>query len=321
MKSSKPPFKLLFIMDAFENIGPDDTTVWLMTEAQNRGHHVYHCHPNHLAGSATEVYATVSEVGVDYRPHFVVKQQLKKFLKDFHCIWVRKDPPFDMQYLYLTYVLEPLISETLIINDPVGIRTNNEKLSIFNFPHWIPPSFVSALPDAILRFQDKLKSDLVIKPLNQKGGTDITLIPLKSRSRRKTLYDLTHHMTRSLIAQKFLSKVCEAGDKRILLLNGKFLGAFGRVPKKGDFLSNMSKGGTIKKVQLTVQEKKMIKEIKPYCRKQGLYLAGIDTIDNRLTEINVTSPAGIPEINSLCHTALETKVIDWLEKKIRKRYR
>ncbi len=354
MKPKKLSF--LFIMDPFKKIHlAYDTSVSLMVECQKRGHTILYAEPKELALTNTTLWANVRHVEVDVAKGFKVLGQNQIKAENVDCIFVRKDPPFDLEYLYMTYLLEAVADKTLVINSPRGIRNANEKLFSFQFEKWVPPSLATTDANAILAFQKSLGTDLVLKPLNRKAGEGVMRLKKVSRisylppncvarpvhkglcravgrtspcfvagvSRKnsagkipKQLRLATKNGEETILAQKFIKKGLTEGDKRILLWDGKVVGVFGRVPKRGEFRANLSLGGTAKKSRLTKREKEIIHALRPTLKQNGLIFVGLDTIDGWITEMNVTSPAGIADINGLYGTRVETGIVDWLETRL-----
>jgi len=306
-----------FVMDVMEQVldWAGDTSMAIIKEAQKRGHRTYYIEPGDLFYRDHSLYGHVKEVEVITSPKLGFRTIAEGLidLKTVDVIFNRKDPPFDLSYLYLTHLLELIESDVFIVNSPRGVRKANEKIYILEFPKWIPPTMISNNPDRFLRFQRAKKTDLILKPLDQKGGEGIQLLPQNSSDALRKLADITANGNRWLMAQKFLKKNLTQGDKRILLLNGKVIGQFGRIPKAGEFRANLSLGGKHVRASLTPRERRLVQALRPKLLRDGLYFVGLDVIDGLLLEINVTSPAGIPEINELEGTRLETQVVDFLE--------
>jgi glutathione synthase len=235
-------------------------------------------------------------------------------LEDFDAVFIRKDPPFDDSYLSLTYLLEPLAQKTFVVNHPRGIRNANEKLFIFNFPEFCPPSLASSNPEEILQFQSQQKKDLVIKPLFEKGGQGVFLLKRSQRPAPALLEKASGQGKKMLVAQAFIPVRKGTGDKRILIWKEKVLGAFERIPRAGDFRSNLSLGGTFRACGLTGQEKKIVRRLIPTLHKEGLFLTGLDVRGEFLIEANVTSPAGLVELDQLGQKATGILAKDLINK-------
>jgi glutathione synthase len=233
------------------------------------------------------------------------------------CIFLRKEPPFNYDYLSCTYLLDLIDRDVFILNNPTGVRNANEKLSIYNSSSVAPESIVAYRRDLINQaLKNSSIKDLVLKRIDQKGGIGVY------KSNKRDLYSRSFRDKRILsgasptVIQKFIHHE-KTGDKRVLILDGKILGSFSRLPGRGDFRANMSLGGKARRSQVTARDKFIVRTILPYLKRNGLSFAGIDIIGGFLTEINVTSPAGIPEINDFEGTRLEENVVDFLEKKCR----
>ena len=313
-QNRKKLLKIGFLMDPMEKILLDvDTSISIMMEAQKRGHQIFYIEPEDLVYENGTLGAEARQVLTSRTTGFKTVSRKRMDLKTLDVIFNRKEPPFDASYLYLTQLLELIEPRVFIVNSPRGVRKANEKLYILEFPKWIPPTFVSNEPERIETFFKKEKSDLIVKPLDERGGKGIHLIRRGSRNAREILNEMTQCGAKWVMAQKFLNQGLTKGDKRILLLNGELLGVFGKIPKKGEFRANLSLGAKHVRATLTKKECQLIEELRPKLIRDGLYFAGIDVIDGKLLEINVTSPAGIPEINELEKTHLEVQVVDFLE--------
>ena len=252
MRTSKS-LKLLFVMDPFKKLDLHyDTTLSIMKECRERNYEVFYADSEELALTNDQVLVkahqtNLSKIGNSNR----VTSKWHDCAK-FDFIFIRKDPPVDLEYIYMTYMLEYVADRVKIINHPKGIRDANEKIFGLGFKKWMPPSVVTRSKESILKFQSEVKSDVILKPLNRKGGDGILLLPLSSKQKETIISAATHSGKESVIAQKFIKKGLTDGDKRILILDGKILGAFGRVPKKGEYRANLSLGGSSKKVSTTL---------------------------------------------------------------------
>ena len=306
--------QVVFIMDVMEKILLDvDTSISIMMEAQKRGHQILYVTPRDLFYRDNTLYANTCKVAVSRASGFRILNQKLIDMETCDVVFNRKEPPFDLSYLYLTQMLERLEPDVFVINSPRGVRKANEKLYILEFPHWVPPTLVSNDPERIKCFQQEKKIDLILKPLDQKGGAGIKLLPWKTKKARQILSQATQNGKKWVMAQKFLRQGLTRGDKRILLLNGDVIGQFGKIPRRGEFRANLSLGGKYVRASLTARERKLVRALRPKLIADGLYFVGVDVIDGWLLEINVTSPAGIPEINELEGTRPEIRVVDFLE--------
>lgn len=315
--------KTLTIADPVSGFDPaGETTSFILAELCARGHEVWMMELKNLFWSEGHLYADAQRV--------LVYQKEKKFtykivgkrrvrLKNFSAIFLRKDPPVDEAYinhLHLLQILESSKGAPLFINSPTGIKKSSEKLYPFYFPGISPPTVVSADQKILVEFVKKHKK-VVLKPLNQAGGRGIYLLN-HSQLSVTLLKKSTNNFSQFVMLQKFLPQI-KHGDNRILLFNGKILGSFVRVPKKGDFRGNLHAGASWHKSGVTDAEKKIIKKIVPQLLADGLLFVGLDFIGTKITEINTTSPMGIREINILTGLCVEKDMIDSLLDDVGKR--
>ncbi|MBE0477600.1 glutathione synthase [Candidatus Aerophobetes bacterium] len=307
---------IAFIMDPFEKLDSidEDTSCCLIMECLGRGHKVYYLQIKDLELQANEARGKVRQISERKKDKFIMNDPEMLSLDTFHAIFIRKDPPFDLDYLYATYILE-YASPALVINSPRGIRDANEKLYILNFPEFAPRCFVSKDPRQLKKFLREVDGQMVVKPLNSCSGKGILYLRGEDINLNSLLETATEEGERFVIAQEFLPQVKE-GDKRILLLEGKPLGAMCRVPPANDYRANIHRGAKYVQTKITAQDEKLCQHLSSRLIKEGIYFAGLDIIGEKIVEINVTSPAGIPEINHLQKTCLEKVVIDWVEKKV-----
>lgn len=322
-QNRKKPLKIGFLMDPMEKILLEvDTSISIMMEAQKRGHQIYYLEPNELAYEKGSLFVTEARQVLTSRTSgFRIASQQLLDLSTLNVLFNRKEPPFDVAYLYLTQLLELIERNVFIINSPRGVRKANEKLYILEFPKWIPPTFVSNEPEKIELFFKKQKSDVIAKPLDERGGKGIHLLRKNAKNTLQILNEMTQCGVKWIMAQKFLNEGLVQGDKRILLLNGEVIGQFAKIPKAGEFRANLSLGAKYVHTHLTAKERRLVKDLRPKLLKDGLYFSGIDVMDGKLLEINVTSPAGLPEISELEGTRPEVQVVDFLEKQASKRRR
>jgi len=308
--------KMAFVMDPVGTINIEkDTTFVLMLEAQARGHEVWYLELKDLFVKETKAFGNVSELRLKRARDFYSLDKTETLpLESFDVVWMRKDPPFNQDYVYSTYILS-LIDEnkTKVINKPSGIRESNEKLYSLYFPEFIPESTVTKDIAQLEKFLGEAGGQIVVKPLDGHGGEGVFYVREGDRNANVILETITNFGTEYVIAQEFIEKVFE-GDKRIILLNGEPLGAVLRVPKPGgEFRANFHSGGSPEKSDLTERDMEICEAIGPRLRKDGLYFVGIDVIGGYVTEINTTSPTGIQEINILNGVKLETQVIEFAE--------
>ena len=314
--------KIGFVMDPMEKLlYRYDSSISIMKECQKRGHLIFYLEPKNIFYSRNSVYGDVRQVSVGKKNRFEIRAQKTIDLKTLDVVFNRKDPPFDMNYLYLTQFLAMLEPHVFVVNSPRGLQKANEKLYILEWARWIPPTIVTNDPEKIEAFWRKQRAGVILKPLDQKGGKGIRLLRKKEKRFHGILGQATSGKTRWVMAQKFIKEGLTQGDKRILLLNGKVIGAFRRLPKKGEFRANLTLGGTSRTTLLTQKEHRLVQSLIPKLKKDGLYFVGLDVVAGRLIEINVTSPAGITEINVLEGRHPEAWIVDFLEARVLSRRR
>jgi glutathione synthase len=308
--------RILYVMDPLETMHPEkDSTYAFLREGQARGHQQLHCLPRHVTVREGRVFAHVREAFVDANaPFHRYGGSSTVAVDELDAVLIRKDPPFDQAYLYLTLMLERVRGKVLVVNDPRGLRDANEKLYATHFSEWIPRTLVSADRDEIHAFVDEVGGNAVIKPLDGAGGSGVLMVRKGDKNARAIVDTLTGEGSRIAMIQAFLPEVT-VGDKRVLLLDGTVLGAILRVPRSDDLRSNIHVGGSVVPTDLTARELELVKSITPRLLQDGLYFVGLDLIGEHLTEVNVTSPTGIQELGRFTGTNPEGKVIDWLEKK------
>lgn len=314
----KKHFKIAIQMDPLESINiKSDSTYILALEAQKRGHKLFHYLPENLIYENGRVSAlgNVFKLFPNKKIFFKKSKTQKIFLDDCDVVLVRQDPPFNLSYITATYLLEMVSNKTLILNDPKSIRDNPEKLSIFNFKNIIPPTLISKNIEQCFNFQKKYKKT-IIKPLYSNGGEGISKLEGTNALLKRKILKLISRYKQPIVIQKYLKEIKE-GDRRIILIDGEYVGSVARIPKKGSVTANFHTGGSAKKVGLVRRDKKICSILKPFLKKKKLFFAGVDVIGNYLTEINVTSPTGIQEINKLNRVKLEEFFWDRVEKKLR----
>ena len=288
-------------MDPIERINiAGDSTFALMLEAQARGHELFVYTPERLSQIGRDVFATGRPVDVRDVPgdHFTAGQEMRISLADeTDVVLLRQDPPFDMAYVTTTHMLERVHPATLVVNDPASVRNAPEKIFVLDFPDLMPPTLVSRDKAEISAFRAE-HGDIVVKPLYGNGGAAVFRITADDLNYGSLIDFFSTSFREPWMVQKFLPKVSE-GDKRILLVDGKFAGAVNRVPAPGDLRSNMVRGGAAQTTQITEREQEICERLGPELSRRGLIFVGIDVIDGWLTEINVTSPTGIRAIKRL----------------------
>lgn len=307
--------RFVFVMDPMDRVLPDkDTTFAFLRAAHARGHESLHCEPRDLIVRDGDLYARVRPLVVsDTAPHTRFGHFQEFRLAEAQAVFIRKDPPFDTAYLLLTLLLEKLRGRTVLINDPRGLREANEKLYALNFSRWMPRTVVTSDEDEMMRFVREVGGTGVIKPLDLMGGTGVMMLRDGDKNARSIMQLLTEEGRRMCMVQEFIPKVTQ-GDKRILLLAGKPLGAINRVPRADDLRSNIHVGGSVEQCEVTPREMEIINDIAPRLAQDGLIFVGLDVIDGRLTEVNVTSPTGIQQLSRHVGREVSADVIAWAER-------
>jgi glutathione synthase len=243
--------------------------------------------------------------------HFTLGEAVMLDLAAMDIILMRQDPPFDMAYITATHLLEHVRAKTLVVNDPVSVRNAPEKLFATHFDGLMPPTLITSDRDAVIDFRRE-HGEIILKPLFGNGGAGVFRLTPEDENINALLELFTRLYREPIIVQRYLPEVRE-GDKRIILVDGEPAGAVLRVPAKGEARANLHVGGKAVKATLTPRERAICAAIGPTLRAQGLLFVGIDVIGDFLTEINVTSPTGIQEINRLGGVALEAAIWDAIE--------
>ncbi|MCB9666583.1 MAG: glutathione synthase [Myxococcales bacterium] len=307
---------LVVIMDSPEMVLVEaDTSFALMLEAQRRGHRVDHCLISDVSLEGGRVHAWVHRVTLQEvaASPMVLSERQYVPLDNVDIVLVRKDPPFDPPYLWLTLLLEHLRGKSLVVNDPRGLREANEKLFACYFPNLMPETLVTSNASDIRKFVNDVGGHAVIKPIDGAAGSGVLALGLGDPNFNAIVETATRHGCRVAMVQRYLEAVRE-GDKRILLLEGEPLGALLRVPQGGDLRSNLHVGGLAAPAELDKHDLEIIEKIGPSLVERGLHFVGIDVIGGKLTEVNVTSPTGIQQMSRLGGINLSAKVVDWLER-------
>ena len=288
-----------FQMDHIETLSiSGDTTFALCLEAQKRGHKIFHYTPDKLTYKNGKTTSLIEPLQVmdDEDNHFTLGKPFETDFLDIDFVLMRQEPPFNMNYITYTHLLEHLPKNTRIINNPISVRNAPEKLLVTFFEDLMPETLISLDADAILNFQ-KIHKDIVLKPLYGKGGEGIIRLQ-NSKDIFIEIEKFIKDQEEPIMVQPFLPEV-ENGDKRIILLNGEPVGCLNRIPAKGEFRSNLGVGGIPKLSELTQSDMKICKAIKPILQEMNLVFVGIDVIGKYLTEINVTCPTGVRQIKNL----------------------
>ncbi|CCQ75649.1 glutathione synthase [Magnetospira sp. QH-2] len=302
-------------MDPIESVDIDaDSTFVLALEAQKRGYELFHYLPKDLAYVDGQVQARACPLRVrrDYGNHFTLGEpRLINLAQDADVVLMRQDPPFDMAYITATHLLELVHPKTLVVNDPAHVRNAPEKLFVTRFEGVMPPTLITSDPQQIKAFREQYQ-DVILKPLFGNGGAGVFHVKPGDENLNSLLELFTELYREPIIVQQYLADV-RAGDKRIILVDGRPVGAVNRVPAEGEARSNMHVGGRPERCALTPREEEICAIIGPALKERGLIFVGIDVIGDYLTEINVTSPTGIQEINRFDGVCLESEVWDAIE--------
>lgn len=308
--------KVALQMDLITDVDIDaDSTFVIGLEAQKRGHELFYYHPDDMMYEDGRVLALAQRLVLrrELGHHYTLGTAELMDLATMDVIWLRQDPPFDMQYLTTTYLLDMLPQATLVVNNPTQVRANPEKLYIARFPELVPPTLVTRNVAAIKAFRDK-HQDIIIKPLYGNGGAGVFHVKPDDENLGSLLEMFLGGSREPIIAQAYLKDVRQ-GDKRIILVDGEAVGAINRVPQDGEARSNMHAGGTPEPTKLSKRDLEICAAIGDDLKQRGLLFAGIDVIGNYLTEINVTSPTGLQEIRRFDGVALEEKIWDAIQKR------
>ncbi len=310
--------RILSIIDPPHLLNPTaDTTVAILDEALRRGHQLFIC-------PVQDLWLHGDEPGADVLPVDAVSRTERPALgippipsrshslSHFHAVLMRKDPPYDNTYHLATLLLERARGRTLLVNDPRGLREANEKLYIFNFPELITPTIVTNRAARLRAFLDEQGGQMIVKPLDGHGGSGIFHVQKGDRNLNAIIEISTNEGQKWVMAQRYLPEARE-GDKRILLLDGEPIAALLRVPQSDDSRGNLHVGGTAQQATLTDRDRVICSRIAPRLRRDGLHFVGIDVIGGFLTEVNVTSPTGVQEIDRLEGTRVEATIVSWLE--------
>ena len=288
-----------------------DTSIFLANEIQKKKYKIFYYEPKNLSIINFKVIASGFFIKFDYskKKFFKILKKTKIDLTNCKFLLIRQDPPFNLEYITTSYILDFIKSKVKIINNPTSIRNISEKLFSSKYQKFMPPTIFTQNLDEIKKFI-KIYKKVILKPIHSYGGNDIYLLS------KLNLYFIKKFIKKHnyIMCQKFLPKI-NKGDKRVFIINGKIVGAISRIPKKGSFLSNLSKGGKAIKTTLTTTEKKISKILARDLKKENIFFAGIDFIDQKLNgDINVTSPTGLKTLYDLSNINLAKTF--WKELKV-----
>lgn len=315
--------KFAFIIDPIQKLDPGhDTSVALMEAAQEMGHEVWITEAHSLSVAQGKAWAMVQAVQLKAvrlvdglwsaeLEWFQLGDRHLCCLDEMDAVFMRTDPPVNVPYLYATYILDHTDpAKTLVVNSPHGLRNANEKMYALQFTEVIPKTIVSQDKQVIRKFVDQ-QGAAVIKPLGGKGGEGILLIEPGDRNFNSLIEISTFQGKVPVMVQEFLPEAKD-GDKRVILLNGEPIGAVNRIPTGSEFRGNMAVGGRIAAAEITERDRQICEVLAPTLQKDGLVFVGIDVIGGYLTEVNVTSPTGIREVDRLNDVRLGQQVIEWV---------
>jgi glutathione synthase len=304
-------------MDHIRTVDMDsDSTFVLALEAEARGHALYHYLPDQLSYSNGRVQTLAQALNVRRKKgdHFTLGEPETIDLADMDVVLLRQDPPFDMAYITTTHLLERVHPETLVVNDPAEVRNAPEKLFVARYPDLMPATLITRDAGQVAAFRTEHK-DIILKPLYGNGGAGVFHVMPEDENLNAILEQFREFYREPLIAQAYLPDVRQ-GDKRIILIDGEAAGAINRVPEDGEARANMHAGAEPLKATLTDREREICDRIGPDLKVRGLIFVGIDVIGGHLTEINVTSPTGLQEINRFDNVCLEAQIWNAIEAKL-----
>ncbi|MEM7137062.1 MAG: glutathione synthase [Myxococcota bacterium] len=314
--------RFVFVMDPVSTVIVDeDTSFALMLEAQERGHQVDHCLASDVGLRGNQVVARVRPATMQRDPETPISLGAGHDLDlaDADVVFIRKDPPFTDEYLWLTLALDHVATDTVVVNSPRGLRKANEKLYAHHFPEVTPPTIMTSQRDVISKFVADIGGKAVIKPVDGHGGEGVFLLAQGDSNFNGLIEAVTHNGRRNAIVQALIPEIYAEGDKRILLVDGELLGVVARVPSGGDHRSNVHVGGSAAPAELNDADRAIIDALRPRLIEDGLFFVGLDVIGGRLIEVNVTSPTLIQQMSRLSGENLATPVIERLESKVRER--
>ena len=308
---------IAFQMDPISDVDINgDTSFRLAEEGQKRGHQIFYFNPESLVYESGNIIAYGQKVDIDREGKPVIslqKEQKIDLSEEVDIVFLRQDPPFDMLYITTTFLLERLKGKTLVLNDPYWVRNSPEKLLVLDFIDLMPPTVITRSLRSIIDFRNRYK-DVILKPLYGNGGTGVFRLVEGDKNLNVFFETFVNNSREPIIVQQFLPDVSN-GDKRIILVDGEPIGAINRIPPQDDIRSNMHVGGTPAKSNLTARDIEICKRLSTGLKKKNLFFVGIDVIGQHLTEINVTSPTGLQELERFENKNYAQTIWDGIEKK------
>ncbi len=312
-------YKFAFVMDPLDKVLVDkDTTFVFMLESVRRGHEIYFLGLRDLyaRGAKTFTRARRCEVARANPCYRFLDEGDDYPIENFNAVFMRKDPPADAPYLYATMLLSRADrSRVFVLNEPGGLREANEKLYSLNFPNAIPPTLVTYEIARLRDFMAEVGGQMIVKPLDGHGGEGVFHVSAHDRNLGAILETVTQFESLPIMGQLYLPEI-RGGDKRLIVLDGEPLGCTLRVPREDEHRGNIHVGGTCVKAPVSARDREICAMLKPRLQRDGLYFVGLDIIGDYLTEVNVTSPTGVQEIDRLDGVSLEAKVIDFVEQRV-----
>ena len=315
---SHTPLRIGVLMDPTSTIQIDaDSTFALALEAQARGHQLWHFLPTAISYGQGQVTATAHAMTVQRvadNPAPLGDAETLNLATDLDVVLMRQDPPFDMQYITLTHLLEGICDQTLVVNNPREVRNAPEKLFVTEFAQFMPPTLITRDEQAIRAFREQ-HPHTIVKPLFGNGGAGVFYLKPDDENLSSLLENLLGASREQLMVQAYIPEIRQ-GDKRIILVDGEPIGAINRIPADGEARANLHVGGRAAKVELTEREREICAALGPVLRQRGLLFVGIDVIGDYLTEINVTSPTGLQELQRFDGTDGPALIWDAIERKV-----
>ena len=315
---SHTPLRIGVLMDPTSTIQIDaDSTFALALEAQARGHQLWHFLPTAISYRQGQVTATAHAMTVQRvadNPAPLGDAETLNLATDLDVVLMRQDPPFDMQYITLTHLLEGICDQTLVVNNPREVRNAPEKLFVTEFAQFMPPTLITRDEQAIRAFREQ-HPHTIVKPLFGNGGAGVFYLKPDDENLSSLLENLLGASREQLMVQAYIPEIRQ-GDKRIILVDGEPIGAINRIPADGEARANLHVGGRAAKVELTEREREICAALGPVLRQRGLLFVGIDVIGDYLTEINVTSPTGLQELQRFDGTDGPALIWDAIERKV-----